>query len=78
MSTKTSTKTNKAPKLSTINRCRIIVRAHQYEKIDGVIVDATTANLIVKVYDVLNETNALKFATLPTWRMVNLAWKLAV
>lgn len=43
-------------------------------KIDGVIVDATTANAILTVYDTSSPKTQKKIASLPFTIMVNFAW----
>jgi hypothetical protein len=53
-----------------------IVRRKQYKKIDGVMVDMQTANLILKVWNALNSSNKSKFEKLPIKQMANVAWKL--
>lgn len=55
--------------------CREIVREHQYQEIDGTIVDVITANMITKVYDALNEKNRAHFGALSLTGMVALGWK---
>lgn len=44
---------------------RRIVEQHQYEKIDGLMVDGFTASIILQVYDAINETNQVKLRNLP-------------
>jgi hypothetical protein len=58
-----------------IETLKTIVADHQCAKVEGVLVDATTANVVVQVFDALNETNKAKFAALPVAKMANLAWK---
>ena len=53
-----------------------IVKRKQHQKIDGVLVDMQTANLILKVWDAINTSNRKKFEKLPIKKMVNVAWKL--
>ena len=53
-----------------------IVRRKQYKKIDGVMVDMQTANLILKVWDALGSSNRSKFEKLPIKKMATVAWKL--
>lgn len=60
-----------------LTKLRTIVSEHQANEIGGVLVDATTANLLVKVYDALNETNKAKFLSLSISGMAGIAWKLA-
>lgn len=60
----------------SIDAIRQIVTDHSAKKIDGVFVDATTANAIITVYDALNDENKAKFAALPIDRMGDAAWKL--
>jgi hypothetical protein len=59
---------------SRIETCRRIVSGHGFEKIDGIIVDTVTANLLVTVYDALNEANQAKFDDIPLVRLVDFAW----
>jgi hypothetical protein len=59
-----------------IEAIRTIVAEHQCQEIDGVLVDATTANLLIRVHDALNETNRAKFAALPITKMADVAWSL--
>jgi hypothetical protein len=60
------------PEIITV--CRAIVSEHQCQEIDGMLVDALTANMLTKVYDALNETNRAKFGTLTLSRMVAVGW----
>lgn len=53
-----------------------IVDDSQYAKIEGVIVDGTTANLLLKVCDALSEENRKKLLAMPIKKMVDVAWKL--
>lgn len=43
-----------------IQKCREIVKEHQAEEIDGVLMDAFTASAVVQVYDALNDENKEK------------------
>jgi len=54
-----------------------IVRKKQHKKIDGYLVDMNTANLILKVWDVLNSSNRKKFEKLPIKKMADVAWKMS-
>lgn len=42
----------------------------------GVVLDMTTAHMLVTVHDALNETNAAKFAALPLMKAVDMGWSL--
>ena len=53
-----------------------IVKRKQHQKIDGVLVDMQTANVILKVWDALNSSNRKKFEKLSVKKMANVAWKL--
>lgn len=46
-------------------------------KVDGVLVDMSTANLIISIYDKINPKNQAKFAAMPIGRMGQTAWKIA-
>lgn len=61
--------------MSKLDRLRQIVKEHQYQKIEGVLVDVVTANAILTIYDAINETNKAKFIALPIDKMASVAWK---
>ncbi|WP_424863039.1 hypothetical protein [Streptomyces sp. MMS24-I29] len=56
---------------------RRIVELHQCEAIDGVLVDATSAQLVVLVYDKLKPENQEKFRRLSVHQQCEIALKLA-
>ena len=56
---------------------RRIVADHSAARVGGVYVDMTTASVIVRIGDALNEKNRETFFALPVRRMVDVAWKLA-
>jgi hypothetical protein len=58
-----------------INAIRAIL-TEGYAKVDGCIVDLTTAHCVVTVFDALKPDQQAKFASFPVWRMVDIAWKL--
>jgi hypothetical protein len=60
---------------NTIEQLRDIVKNHQYQKIEGVIIDVMTASAILQVYDNVNETNKEKYSRLPITRMAEIAWQ---
>jgi len=62
--------------IDRIMACRRIVKNHQFEILEETAVDVQTANVIVKVYDALNEENKAKFSSVPLGRMGSIAWKL--
>jgi hypothetical protein len=59
-----------------IDTIRQIVREHQAQEIDGVLVDATTANCIVNVHDALNDENKAKLEAMSIVRMAEVCWEL--
>lgn len=59
-----------------IDRLRRIVEEHQAARVEGKVVDATTANMLVSIHDALNEKNRAHFLALPLPKMVALGWKL--
>ena len=65
------------PALSTIDKVRKVAEEHQCNRVNGVLLDAFTANVIVQVYDALNERNKARFAVLPIRRMAEVALSLA-
>lgn len=57
---------------------RWIKAHHQYSYTkEGVMVDASSANIVVQVYDALNESNKKKYIGMPVEKMVKVAWSLA-
>lgn len=61
---------------SKLNKLRTIVKEHQAEEIEGVLVDATTASLLVKVHDALSDRNRERFLEFPLVKMTEIAWRL--
>ena len=59
-----------------ISAFRNIVESQSYAKIDGCMIDVTSANVVVKIYDALNENNKLKFSSLTAENMAKVAFKL--
>lgn len=53
-----------------------IVDDSQYEKINGVIIDGTTAGVALQVLNALNEENKNKLLAMPIKKMVDIIWKL--
>lgn len=47
----------------------------QYEEVDGVLLDLTTARALITVDRALSAENRAKFRAMPLIRAVNLAWK---
>ena len=63
-------------KSKTIKTIGSIIGKKQAQKIDGVLVDMQTANVIMKVWNALNPSNRKKFEKLSIKKMANVAWKL--
>ncbi len=55
---------------------RRIVDGKTYAKIDGIMIDMTTAHVVVTVYNALNKANQQKFAEHKSLYMANIAFKL--
>lgn len=60
---------------SRIAALRAIVREHRAARIDGYIVDAQTAGMLVAVYDALSPENRERFGKPELSRLVSLGWK---
>ena len=71
--TRVTTSSTPEEKLAAL---RQIVAERQYAKIDGYMVDGLSANVIVKVYDALNDANKAKFSKLPIPTMARIAFEL--
>lgn len=59
-----------------ISALRRIVKNHQYETIDGVEVDAQTANAILTVHDNLSPDNQRKMAGMTITQMQRVAYQI--
>jgi len=60
-----------------IDTCLEIVEQHQYQHYKDVLIDATSAQLLLKVYEALNEQNKLSFIRLADkniHRLVSFCW----
>lgn len=64
------------PKGDRMTKVRAVVDARQCARIEGHLVDLTTANMLVRVHDALNPENQKTFAALPLAKMVSVGWKL--
>lgn len=65
--------------MTVIETARRIVRDHQAEEVQGVLLDAFTASMLVQVHDALNETNQRKLEKrleADVVKGVDLCWKL--
>ena len=60
---------------SRIGALRAIVRDHSAARIDGYVVDAFTAQMLVKVYEALSPKNREKFGKPRLDKLVDLGWK---
>lgn len=56
--------------------CKRIVERHQYEELEGSIMDAQTAQLLVQVYERLSPSSQARFDSIPLPRLVKWAWSL--
>jgi hypothetical protein len=59
-----------------INAIKSVVDNKSYAKIDGTMIDLTTAHVIMTVYNAINDTNKAKFANMPAGRMGTIAYGL--
>jgi hypothetical protein len=62
--------------MSWIEDARAVVDEHQARKVNGMLLDAFTASMLVQVHDALSETNRRRFAEMPLLRAVTVGWKL--
>lgn len=58
-----------------IEVARQIAQSHQHAEVDGMILDATTANGLVKLFDSLSPENQARFAAMPLEQAVDTMWK---
>ena len=59
-----------------IDVLRRILKEHQYEKIDGMIVDLTTANMLIKVHDALKPASQKTFDKIPLKKLIDFGWSM--
>ena len=59
-----------------INAIKSVVDNSSYAKIDGTMIDLTSAHVIMTVYNALNDVNKGKFASMPAGKMGIVAYKL--
>lgn len=59
----------------TINQIRDVLARHQAATVSGVLVDVTSAQMLVTVFDALNPANQVLCQTLPLERFVGWGWK---
>tara|TARA_B100001250_G_C19676694_1_gene733963 strand:- start:201 stop:1109 length:909 start_codon:yes stop_codon:yes gene_type:complete len=69
-------KFTEAKRESTMDIIKRIVDNHQNEKIQGVRVDATTANAVLKVYNALSPKHQRTMEKLPIKKLVTIVWRL--
>lgn len=63
-------------KTPLIDRVRDVVTSKACARVDGLLLDLTTAHAIVAVHDALNEKNRATFAAMPLRKMARVALKL--
>lgn len=64
------------PKGDRMAKIRFVVGARQCARIEGKLVDLTTAHMLVQVHDALGPENQKKFASMSIAKMVDVGWKL--
>jgi len=60
----------------TIDDARKVLREKQYATVDGILLDATSANALVQAYDGLNPENRAKLESMSLDRAMSIVWKL--
>jgi len=55
---------------------REVLDKKSYAKIDGTMIDLTTANIVVQVYNTLSDDNKQKFAKHKSYCMASIAFKM--
>ena len=68
-------KVNEAKKENPITVAKRIIKNKQHEKVDGVLIDTQTANLIVQIYKAVKPVNKKKMEKMPMKTLGHLAWK---
>jgi hypothetical protein len=55
--------------------CARIVENHQYEEVEGYLMDVQTARALLAVYGALSPSARVRFDSVPLPRLVDFAWK---
>ena len=63
-------------KVDKLAALRKIVKEHTTAEVDGVLMDAFTASMLVKVHGALNQGNQGKFLAMSIAEMIDVGWKL--
>ena len=61
--------------MTRIEKIRQVVSQHQCAKIEGVLMDATTAKLVSDIYSRLNPTNQDKLSQMSMPEMIDICWR---
>ena len=61
--------------LTRIEQIRKVLATKSFAKIEGVLMDMQTANLVCSIYDRLNPTNQDKLSQMSLPHMVDTCWK---
>jgi len=62
--------------MNWLELARKVVKESQAYECDGMLLDLTTASMLVQVHDALNEKNQQMFAGFSLERAVRIGWKL--
>jgi len=57
-----------------IESIREIVRTKQVSRVSGSLVDIMTAQVIIQIYDAVNDVNKEKLKNMPLKKMANICW----
>lgn len=58
-----------------IKKLREIVKNHQCEEVEGQLIDASSASVMIQVFDAIKKKeNKIKFMNLPIIKMNQIAW----
>jgi hypothetical protein len=64
--------------MTRLERMKQIVANGQSEKVDGMWVDISSANVYVTIYEALNETNQGKLDKMGLYNAMRMCWDLSV
>lgn len=65
----------KTAQTAWIEVARQVAQSHQHAEVDGMILDATTASGLVRLFDSLSPENQARFAAMPLEQAVDTMWK---
>lgn len=64
--------------MNRLEKMKQIVANHQAERMDGMLIDVSSANVYVTIYEALNEKNQKNLESLELFTAMKMVWDLSV